>query len=121
MKIFDPNKPVQTRGGKKARILATDANIHGKHKIIALLEDRLENREYIQVYKADGKYLDSQNSALDLINIPKKHTIERWLIIGMDECINVYAFKPTGSWIQAVRPAAIKKLTIEYTEGEGLD
>lgn len=66
---FDPTKPVQTRDGRKARIICTDRVGIGS-KIIALI---LEGHgEEAHAYKDDGSfwYADECHDYRDLINIP---------------------------------------------------
>lgn len=125
-KTFDPNKPVQTRDGRKARILASDKKTDS-FPIVALVEILPEGKEATLHYTKDGKF-DYTDTLLrdDLINIPEKHTIERW--------INIYEFPDNEKAIaihqtemEAIKAGlksnikARKKLTIEYVEGEGLD
>src|SRR6478609_6396521 len=69
---FDVTKPVQTRDGRKARIVCTNFK-NGKYPIIALitLEDRGE--EEIYRYTASGNYYhEDVNNGNDLINIPEE-------------------------------------------------
>jgi len=69
MTKFDLKKPVQTRDGRKARIVATDRI--GKHSIVALIGEG----EMPCAYPVNGlcggpEYLTCN----DLVNIPKRHT-----------------------------------------------
>lgn len=64
---FDPIKPVQTRDGRKARIICTDAK--GSFPIIALVTSLDDNLEEVITYSGKGKYyLDGEDFPLDLIN-----------------------------------------------------
>lgn len=68
--MFDPTKPVQTRDGRKARIVCTDAL--GPSSIIALIA--LSSGHEITAYrKADGKY-DGIDCPGDLVNIPVRRS-----------------------------------------------
>ena len=69
--MFDPNKPVQTRDGRKARIICTDANKDsGNHYPIVALVTRHSRLEYAERFRADGKCDDALfNRPMDLINI----------------------------------------------------
>jgi hypothetical protein len=73
-KAFDPTRPVQTRDGRKARIVCVDAL--GAQPIVALVEGdkyETEGRHYM-----DGFYQhDRVPSLRDLINIPQKR--EGWV------------------------------------------
>ena len=75
MMTFDPNKPVQTRDGRKARIICNDRM--GYSPLIALVSDK-EGEETVQGYRADGTYYYNRgipNDKRDLVNIPEK----RWI------------------------------------------
>lgn len=68
MSTFDPTKPVQTRDGRKARILLT--NLAGnEYPIVAVYEDE-EGDEYSETYRLDGYCYSSRESDKDLVNIP---------------------------------------------------
>lgn len=60
---FDPNKPVMTRDGRKARIICT--NKKGAHPIVALIGDV----EGVMCFTEDGKRAEDSYS---LVNIPVK-------------------------------------------------
>jgi hypothetical protein len=64
---FDPQKPVMTRDGRKARIICTDAS--GAKTIIALIKDS-GGDEIPMRYYSDGRYFyDEQQSSSCLINV----------------------------------------------------
>lgn len=76
-KPFDPSKPVQTRDGRKARIIAAD--IFGRpHALVALVNNG--KMEETLTYFTDGRYYSSEDSPLDLVNIPEK--VERWINVN---------------------------------------
>lgn len=68
---FDPTIPVQTRDGRKARIVCTD--VKRRQPILALISD--SDYETVEYYCSDGKYnFEGKNQAedcYDLINIPE--------------------------------------------------
>jgi hypothetical protein len=69
---FDPTKPVQTRDGRKARIICTDRKSIGGYPIVALIhESQSRDFETHGVYTLDGKNYpaDDRLNPLDLINI----------------------------------------------------
>lgn len=85
--MFDPTKPVQTRNGRKARIIATDRS-SPDFPIVALVEDECGG-EQIVGFTSTGKWCKvDQDGPADLINIPEETS--RWL--------NVYAGS-TMAWL----------------------
>lgn len=65
---FDPSKPVQTRDGRPARVLCTDAS--GSYPIAALINGDL------RTYTSEGLFVeDCGEDTLDLVNIPEE-TVE---------------------------------------------
>ncbi len=71
---FDPTKPVQTRDGRKARIICVDAA--GKRPIAALITCIDTGEEDPEVFFSDGRYCghDDGESRIDLINVPEEET-----------------------------------------------
>lgn len=78
-KTFDPNKPVQTRDGKKARILCT--NRVGDRPIVALVTSSYSSREYFFFYDEEGHSGRGQHPT-DLVNIPERRSEFRALYSG---------------------------------------
>lgn len=79
---FDPTKPVQTRDGRPARIIA--ANIkHPKYPIAAVYlgDSSLGDtpHEIVATYTKDGLYVEEDKRPVDLVNVPTKK--EGWIII----------------------------------------
>jgi hypothetical protein len=70
---FDPTKPVQTRDGRKARIIATD--LDAEQNIVAIVEGP-DGKEYVETYCPNGHLVKNKVTVSDLINIPEK--ITRW-------------------------------------------
>lgn len=72
--VFDPKKPVQTRDGRKARIICVDGKFddEGLGPILALATQKNGN-EQVLLYNNDGTccYME-KNSPHDLVNIPEK-------------------------------------------------
>jgi len=82
-KTFDPSRPVQTRDGRKARIICTDANNQGG-PIIALIErdpirfGLVDGRpfEIARPYYIGGNYRhDFLEDPIDLVNVPVKTSL----------------------------------------------
>lgn len=81
-KRFDPLKPVQTRDGRKARILCTDLN--GQWPIVAaVLETNHVGKQYEMTlhFGKDGVFCGNM-AKTDLVNVPVK--VERWINIYPD-------------------------------------
>lgn len=78
--VFDPSKPVQTRDGRKARIICTDRASSVGRCIVALVsipesEDGGDCYESISFHFADGKH--SSGEGHDLVNVKTKKW--RWI------------------------------------------
>lgn len=72
---FDPTKPVQTRDGRKARILCTDMKrLRGETIAAAVM---CPNRDEIAIsYLPNGRYLHQSDldHDWDLVNVPEEKT-----------------------------------------------
>lgn len=77
---FDPTKPVQTSSGYPARIISTD--VKGAYSIVALLDG--ENGEVPHLYNSDGKFYTNETYSLDLVNVPEKKTVRRYINLYPD-------------------------------------
>ena len=82
---FDPTKPVQTRDGRKARIICTDR----KSTVYPLVGLILNGEtEYLTEWDLNGKHRSNGffDSVNDLINIPERTS--RWVNVydGSDWC-----------------------------------
>lgn len=64
---FDPTKPVQTRDGRKARIVCFDKK--GDKPLVVLIEDPTGKNENYNFNYADGKAEYPNN---DLVNVPER-------------------------------------------------
>lgn len=71
--FFDPNKPVQTRNGRRVRIVGTD--VVGKYPIFALITSEDGTYEYPRLFCKDGRSILNRESDHDLINVPEKRSI----------------------------------------------
>lgn len=70
---FDPTKPVQTRDGRKARIVATDLKSGSGETILACVFSTDDEHEYTMRYFSNGTFWDDgPASADDLINVPEE-------------------------------------------------
>lgn len=64
---FDPTKPVRTRGGQPARIVATDAKNQTGRPILALITDG-EGNEGSACYHPNGRFNEGYATDADLVN-----------------------------------------------------
>jgi hypothetical protein len=88
-KQFDPSKPVQTRDGRKARIVCTDRKSAYNISIIALIQES-NGFEFACGYFSDGRHeigAGGGEHKSDLVNIPEK----RWVNIYRNLSGYVYA------------------------------
>lgn len=70
--MLDLTKPVQTRGGRKVRILATDA---GRNQPVIGLLAGDKYTESLESWGLDGRYRSDakEESSMDLVNVPEVH------------------------------------------------
>lgn len=70
--MIDFSKPVQTRDGRKARVICTDRK-YSLYPVIALIEGD-NDIENVAVFTKNGHYLyDNGNHQKDLIQAPQHH------------------------------------------------
>ena len=74
MTNFDPNKPVRTRDGRSARILATDLK-NSSYPIAAAIDRVRTGDECVASYTSDGRYFEGRECASDLVNVPERHSL----------------------------------------------
>jgi hypothetical protein len=110
---FDPNRPVQTRDGRPARILCTD--LKGDQPIAAAIRGAGGN-ETVSEFGENGQWLVGETSDTDLINVPEKRTV--WVNIYEDGYTSRYPTRELAD-IGACR-ARIACVPLTYTVGEGL-
>lgn len=118
---FDATKPVQTRDGRKARIIATDKR--GVYPIVALAED--DGEEITCVYTHEGMFWrDGTQSRNDLVNVPKKRTvyINLYESFVADKEHRVYDISDSAAAADA-RAAGVSRtrharLRVEFVEGQ---
>lgn len=79
-KKLDLTKPVQTRDGRKARIICTDFKslVSDDRTIVVLVQSKhLPNKEYPVFLRKDGRCLRSLESCNDIVNVPPP-TVKLW-------------------------------------------
>lgn len=85
--MLDLTKPVQTRAGRPARILATDRQA-GIYTVVALRKDR-DDYEICSVYTPEGRFsLGQEDHPYDLVNVPETITVKDHLVKN-GTCVNV--------------------------------
>ena len=115
MNKFDPTKPVQTRDGRKARIICTDYK-GSIQPVIAIIDEG--DRESVHWYNKDGRFLTiAQETRDDLINVPEKRKV--WVNINSSGSTYGYQCREVADEMADSRRIACKEL--EYYEGEGLE
>lgn len=113
---FDPTKPVQTRDGRKARILCVDHL--GYTPIIALISAS-EDFEILYSFHGDGKCVGT--SSLDLINIPETFKQDLWMNVYPRPLENTVSVdKETADRYAGRNRIACVKVTVEGVVGDGL-
>src|SRR3546814_20389742 len=70
LSMIDVNKPVRTRDGCNARIVATDLRNRNGDTILALITPPDAPYEFPRSYQPDGRYVVGENSDRDLVPIP---------------------------------------------------
>lgn len=76
LKLAKAGHPVQTRDGRKARIICWDRiDVKDTYPIIALVTDM--EKEEIHSYTLKGRFRDSGEEELDLVMVPEK--LEGWV------------------------------------------
>ena len=101
-KTFDPTKPVQTRDGRKARILATDlCGKNGETIAAAIHRVDFQGCEILSAFFDDGSSSRGPRSD-DLVNVPERVT--KWC--------NIYGPRYYGSRIDADKCAITGRVAV---------
>jgi len=122
MKPFDPTKPVQTRSGRKTRIICTNKE-GNDYPIVALITSD-SGAEQMESFTANGRQYVNRDSLIDLVNIPEKHTVTRFINLyppnsGVEDAMHL-SRRAANENANHLKRIACKEITFEYTEGEGL-
>lgn len=120
---IDFNKPVQTRDGRKVRILCRDRN--SSQPIVGLITSPLDGKEELHSWHEDGRRLHGPGfygyNDADLINIPER--IDRWVPMFCEEGHGALAsIKASRELAAAVEKRSeyplLKLLRITYEDGK---
>jgi hypothetical protein len=124
-KPFDPTKPVQTRDGRPARIICTDSKCKCSgvpQPIVAEVQENNGSKVIITTHNETGHlWPDCMPSGGDLVNIPVKHTGTIWINFYPGPYGYVFNSKQFADECAGGDRIACKEVTIEFTEGEGLE
>lgn len=117
---FDPTKPVQTRNGRKARIICTDLQYDvSSTRILALITDS-EGSEIVKLFKMQGQNNYGAANENDLINVPEK--LVRYIGIwnqGYTGFSYITPHEARSKWSgYSTPPIAVARVEIEWTPGQ---
>ena len=70
---IDFTKPLQTRDGRKVRLLCTDRM--GAYPVAVWFEDG----KFVAYYTSEGVNIIGEESPIDLMNVPEEVTVDTWL------------------------------------------
>lgn len=120
-KPLDITKPIQTRGGKKARILDGCILRKGTEPLIAVAVQGGDSNETIYTVDKEGYYFSCRTpSFLNIVNTPEVRVITRWFVTYLNGSTIVFTKEPSYKYLQSAI-FSIKKIEFTTVEGEGLD
>lgn len=118
--MLDLTKPLRTRSGVPARVVATDVMDREGRSLLVLLHKHDTEVTY-RLYPG-GTFHPPGHGAndLDLVNVPQKHT--RWFNVYHHEAVQTaaYGYESRMMADDEAGPNRIACVKIEYDEGEGL-
>jgi len=118
--MLDLTKPIQTRDGKKAKIVSSTWKATGRNDcILAAVEGPYGDVPVVAL--PNGRVCTSNEEPDDLVNVPK--TYIKWLNIYPDPyniIITPWNTKEDANASTVPGKDRIACVKIEYTEGEGL-
>lgn len=117
---FDPTKPVETRDGRKARILATDKK--GKYPIVALIMESSSGMEEVHLFSAKGIWnIEGTASSYDLVNVPEKFRYKKWVnFYPCGRCSAPHESKEIADAKAEADRCACVEVNIDFAVGDGL-
>ena len=114
---FDPTLPVRTRDGREVKIYSTEGG--GTHPIHGATHEEGFGL-MVGCWTADGKWSSPVDTRHDLVNVPRRIKVERWLNVYQDGAITDYTAKRDADINAMDSRVACKFITFEVEEGEGL-
>jgi hypothetical protein len=113
-KIFDPTKPVQTRDGRKARIICTNRTERLGYPIVALIFEQ-NDIERIETFSVKGETLQGCPHSNDLVNVPIKKS--GWINVYADgTSYGVHATQNVADILVADGTKRVACIPIEWEE-----
>ena len=122
--MIDWTKPVQTRDGRKVRVLCTDAP--GDFPVVGIVEAGDIDGAYVSSWRKNGRLSLTDDECYqythDLSNVPEPPvTIKRWVNIYDDHSYNrIHATKRSADENAWSARLACVEVEITYRPGEGL-
>jgi hypothetical protein len=96
---IDITKPVQTKDGRKARIICADMKF-STYQLVALISSE-HGEEHAEYYTKEGAYWgDGEESSKDLVNVPEK--TEEFVLYRGDS-FKAYSFPVSNYSLDGVR------------------
>lgn len=118
-KPLDLTKPIQTRGGLKARILSMNLQHASNRNVVVAITHSLYDGETIYLFGNDGKFSNIQHD-LDLVNVPEKFEREIWINFYDDDNFSpsLHASADHASFYQGYNWLATKRVIVNFTRGD---
>lgn len=119
MKPLNLSRPVQTRDGRKVRIICTDGPAFcGEQPITGFIE----GNNIADNWQAGGNYwrkctIGQLDQSKDLINVPEKRVV--WVNI-YEQPLAIAAHGSRGTADKSASVGRIACVRVEFTEGEGI-
>lgn len=128
---LDLSKPVQTRDGRKVRILCTDrkaATHERRYPVVALVSDRDGADECVYYFTLDGEFnCFGRDQSSDLVNVPEPERAV-WVNVFIDRDGEEYFDQrsyPSRVVAIASAPSCSSKLLacieVKYRPGQGIE
>lgn len=99
--MLDLTKPVQTRDGRRVRILCTDRKNLG-FPVVGLITEKDGIRELTAEWTIKGTYWETHPSSSDLVNIPQRHVHADFIIAWANGATIEYKTKNETEWHECV-------------------
>ena len=107
--MLDFNKPVQTRDGRKVRVLCTDGR--GDHPVVGYAACQ----NYLYSWRLSGhRYNTDETTITDLINVPETRVV--WVNVHPVDKTTFHATQEIAdSWAE---PDRLARIRVPYTVGQ---
>ncbi|MDE2105110.1 MAG: hypothetical protein KGL39_48170 [Patescibacteria group bacterium] len=113
---LDLTKPMQTRDGRKARLLASD--LKSQFQLVFVITDK-DGNEHVGERYADGRYSSGYDRPHDIINVPEPPKVH----VEYRNCyqrgvLNYYGYPSRVEADKEAGPNRIACIRITWTEGQ---